>query len=67
MFERGDGAPVMVMDFLVGETLGAKLAREGALPLSEVVSIVLPVIDAVQAAHRQGIVHRDLKPENIFS
>jgi serine/threonine protein kinase len=66
VFETEDGAPLMVMDLLLGETLASKLAREGPLPLPEVVRIMAPVISAVATAHTLGIVHRDLKPENIF-
>lgn len=58
--------PVMVMELLVGETLADAMRREGALPLSEAAAIMLPVAEALQAAHDKGIVHRDLKPSNIF-
>lgn len=64
---HGDaGEPVMVMELLDGEPLDAVLERRGRLPLGEVASIMLPVIEAVATAHARGIVHRDLKPENIF-
>jgi serine/threonine protein kinase len=66
VFETEDGAPLMVMDLLVGETLASKLARDGALPLADVVRFMAPVVSAVGTAHGLGIVHRDLKPENIF-
>lgn len=66
VFELDDGMPVMVMDRLIGETLGAKLAREKQLPVEEVVALLLPSVDAVAAAHQRGIVHRDLKPDNVF-
>ncbi len=65
-FQLDAGSPVIVMDLLVGQTLGAKLARDGALPADQVAALVLPAVEAVQAAHARGIVHRDLKPENIF-
>ena len=62
-----DGLPVMVMDLLEGESLGAFVARQGGiLTLPELSSILLPVLSAVGTAHSMGIVHRDLKPENIF-
>jgi serine/threonine-protein kinase len=66
VFELEEGVPVMVMELLLGETLRAKLARDGALPVAQVASLVLPVVEGVEAAHAQGIIHRDLKPENIF-
>jgi serine/threonine-protein kinase len=60
------GSPVMVMDYLEGESLAEKLAREEKVPLAELASILVPVLSAVGTAHTLGIVHRDLKPENIF-
>jgi len=66
VFELENGAPVMVMALMSGETLGAKLARQKTLAVGEVAALLLPVVDAVRAAHAQGIVHRDLKPDNIF-
>ncbi len=58
--------PVMVMPLLEGETLAARLEREGPLTLTETLRHLLPVVAAVACAHRAGVVHRDLKPENIF-
>jgi serine/threonine-protein kinase len=66
VFEVEGGVPVMVMDLLIGETLGAKLARDKVLPVTDVAGLLLPVVEAVEAAHAMGIVHRDLKPDNIF-
>jgi serine/threonine-protein kinase len=64
--ETDEGLPVMVMEYLIGESLAGKLARERKLALPEAAALVLPVVSAVGAAHAVGIVHRDLKPENIF-
>jgi serine/threonine protein kinase len=66
VLELDDGAPVMVMDLLEGETLGHRLDREQSIPLGELVPILLPVVSAVGTAHAHGVVHRDLKPDNIF-
>jgi serine/threonine-protein kinase len=66
VFEDEDGTPVMVMELLKGETLSAMRKRVGALPLHEAATILLPVAEALRAAHEKGIVHRDLKPDNIF-
>jgi serine/threonine-protein kinase len=62
----GEETPFIVMELLVGETLGARLGRKGKLAPRETAAIMLPVFDAVLAAHAAGIVHRDLKPENVF-
>jgi serine/threonine-protein kinase len=63
------GAPAILwftMPFIEGETLRARLAREGQLPLPDAVRIIREVADALGYAHEHGVVHRDLKPENIL-
>jgi eukaryotic-like serine/threonine-protein kinase len=61
-----DGAPAMVMDFLKGESLAAKLEREHSIPIGPLATILVPVVDAMAVAHGLGIIHRDLKPDNLF-
>jgi serine/threonine protein kinase len=56
----------LVMEYLVGCTLGEVLAEEKHLPLEWVADIMEQVCSAVHEAHQQGIVHRDLKPDNIW-
>ncbi len=60
-----DGVPYLVMSLVEGEDLRAHLNRRGFLSVAEVADCLLPVIDAVAAAHEAGIIHRDLKPSNI--
>src|SRR5688500_9486151 len=55
-----------VMPYVEGESLRARLDREGRLSLSDALAIVREVADALDYAHRTGIVHRDIKPENIL-
>jgi len=67
IFEIGehDGAVFLVMEFIVGETLGARM-RKGLMPRAETLQIAGEIAEALQAAHAGGILHRDLKPANIM-
>ena len=56
----------LAMQYVEGETLADRVAREGRLPISEVVKILREVASALDLAHRRGIVHRDIKPANIL-
>jgi serine/threonine protein kinase len=58
-------AQYLVMEYLEGETLAARLLR-GRLPLDVSLRYAAEVADALEVAHRRGVVHRDLKPGNIF-
>ncbi|HMN10552.1 MAG TPA: serine/threonine-protein kinase, partial [Gemmatimonadaceae bacterium] len=61
-----DDLPYYVMPYVEGESLRARLARDGELPLADVVKLLREVLDAVEYAHRHGVVHRDIKPDNIL-
>src|SRR5439155_6487553 len=60
-----NGSPYLVMKFIEGETLKARLAR-GAVNLGEGLHIIESVGAGLDYAHRQGILHRDIKPSNIM-
>ena len=62
--ERGD--PFIAMELLHGESLADLLRRRGKVTAVRAVQTLLPIVDALVAAHATGIVHRDLKPDNIF-
>lgn len=68
IFDHGvfDDVPFIVMEYLQGEDLGARLERVGALDTEQTYQIISQVARALVRAHAAGIVHRDLKPENIF-
>ncbi len=63
---EGEGLLYYVMPFVEGESLRARLDRQGALPVQEALTIAREVADALGFAHGRGIVHRDIKPENIL-
>ena len=54
------------MPYVEGESLRARIAARGELPVSMAVRILAEVARALAYAHRQGIAHRDIKPENIL-
>jgi tRNA A-37 threonylcarbamoyl transferase component Bud32 len=62
--ESGDR--YMVMEFLKGESLTARIAARGRLSASEIRDIGLQLLEGLSSAHEAGIIHRDLKPDNIF-
>jgi Tol biopolymer transport system component len=67
LFDVGkqDGVDFLVMEYLEGETLAARLVRKPFTP-DETLRIGIEIADALDKAHRSGIVHRDLKPGNVM-
>lgn len=59
-----DGRPYLVMEFIEGDLLSARIPYEG-MPLSDAVQIIAQSLLGLDHVHRHGIIHRDLKPENI--
>jgi serine/threonine-protein kinase len=62
----GEFGPYIVMEHLEGEGVGSALTRLGRFDMECSLSTAIPVLEALDAAHRVGIIHRDLKPENVF-
>lgn len=58
--------PYLVMQYVPGSSLQARIEREGNLPVYEVLRIAKQTAEALSAAHDQGLIHRDVKPANIL-
>ena len=68
LFDSGeaDGTLFYVMPYVEGESLRARLARDGTLPIADAVQFAREIAEALHHAHVRGIVHRDVKPENVL-
>ena len=68
LLDSGDAGGFLfyAMPYIAGETLRARLAREGQLPIDDALRIAREVADALGSAHALGVIHRDIKPENIL-
>jgi serine/threonine protein kinase len=64
--ETSQPVPYFVMELIEGETLSARVRRQGPLSWALVRNIALEVSDALAHAHGAGIIHRDLKPSNVI-
>jgi tetratricopeptide (TPR) repeat protein len=61
-----DGLLYYVTPYVDGDSLRNRIATRGPLPISEVITLLREVAEALAFAHAQAVVHRDLKPDNIF-
>lgn len=61
-----NGRAYLVMEYLPGGSLADRLAREGSMPVGEVVDTAVKIARALAVAHRAGVLHRDVKPPNVM-
>jgi serine/threonine protein kinase/peptidoglycan hydrolase-like protein with peptidoglycan-binding domain len=66
-FFQANGTAYIVMAYEDGRSLDVYLAeRGGTLPNQELLRLTMPLLDGLEAVHREGFLHRDIKPSNIF-
>ena len=63
---QASGIAYLIMPYIEGESLRARMEREGAMPIPEVRRILREAAAGLGAAHEAGVIHRDVKPENIM-
>jgi serine/threonine-protein kinase len=69
VYDLGDlpsGARYMVMEYLDGESLSARVTKESRMAPVAIGAVMMQLLEGLAAAHKAGIIHRDLKPDNIF-
>lgn len=61
-----NGLPYYTMPFVEGESLRARLSRDGPLNVTDALRLIRELADGLAYAHAHGVIHRDLKPENVL-
>ncbi|MFC5050377.1 serine/threonine-protein kinase [Rubritalea spongiae] len=61
-----DGTPYLVLEYVKGEDLQKRIAREKKLSQREALSIAIRVLNGLSAVHALGVIHRDVKPANVL-
>lgn len=56
----------IIMEYLEGETLSARVESRGSIPADELIKLLVPVMESLETIHKSGIIHRDISPDNIM-
>jgi eukaryotic-like serine/threonine-protein kinase len=64
--EEDGGHPYIVFEYVEGETLKQRIARDGALDPQEAIAYAIEIARGLSIAHARRMVHRDIKPQNIL-
>jgi serine/threonine protein kinase len=62
----GEHTPYLVMELLDGPTVEDVIRAQRVQPLARTIGILVPVLEALAAAHAEGVIHRDIKPANVL-
>src|SRR5262249_18378059 len=65
-FGIDQGRPYLVMELVIGQSLGKLVRHHGPLAESDAVRLALQLADGLSLAHKQNLIHRDVKPDNIL-
>ncbi len=65
-FFEANGTSYMVMDYEAGESFHQYLKRNPSPPEALLKQLLMPILDGLQAVHKEGFLHRDIKPSNVF-
>ncbi len=60
------GICYIMMEYMPSGTLKDRIVENGAMPVSEAISIAAQIAEALAMAHFHGVIHRDVKPDNIL-
>ena len=63
---EAEGLPYFIMPYVSGESLRARVTREGEFPIPETIRILRDIVSALAYAHASGVMHRDVKPDNVL-
>ena len=60
------GICYIMMEYMPGGTLKDRIAKDGAMSVTDAISIATQIAEALAMAHSHGVIHRDVKPDNIL-